>query len=201
MKGMNEADLRSMHLAIGEAFPLPLFVVDRDVCILHMNDAGAELASCDLKLISDRRCGAVFECVHAFEEESGCGHSPECEDCGVRTAAADVCSYGRVVRWPAQLERRSDDELEVWSILVTASPLVSEGRKLVLLLVERIPELISSSGLLPVCAHCSRIRGMDGNWSDPDRFIAENLRIHVSHGICPDCRDAVYPQLNDGNAE
>jgi CRP/FNR family cyclic AMP-dependent transcriptional regulator len=40
-------------------------------------------------------------------------------------------------------------------------------------------------GLLPICAHCKKIREDDGSWVSEAEF---------SHGLCPDCVKALYPQ-------
>ncbi|HRP07771.1 MAG TPA: hypothetical protein PLL69_04725 [Gemmatimonadales bacterium] len=43
------------------------------------------------------------------------------------------------------------------------------------------------SGLLPICAWCSRIRDDQGYWSRVDDYIASHSDATVTHSICSDC--------------
>ncbi len=48
--------------------------------------------------------------------------------------------------------------------------------------------------LLPVCAHCKRIRE-DGDWVPMERYLARRTQSTLSHGICPDCRKEHFGDL------
>lgn len=54
------------------------------------------------------------------------------------------------------------------------------------------------SGLLPICANCKRIRDDDGTWPTLEKYISEHSDAEFSHGICPDCRELLYPELSRG---
>lgn len=43
-------------------------------------------------------------------------------------------------------------------------------------------------GLLPFCAWCKKVRNDRGYWEQIERYIAQNSRTSLTHGICPDCR-------------
>lgn len=43
-------------------------------------------------------------------------------------------------------------------------------------------------GLLPFCAWCKKVRNDQGYWEQIERYIAQNSRTSVTHGVCPDCR-------------
>ena len=51
------------------------------------------------------------------------------------------------------------------------------------------------SGLLPICAACKKIRDDKGYWEAVDGYLLKHSNIRVSHGICPDCRDELYPEF------
>tara|TARA_R110001592_G_scaffold15392_6_gene67150 strand:- start:573 stop:1508 length:936 start_codon:yes stop_codon:yes gene_type:complete len=51
------------------------------------------------------------------------------------------------------------------------------------------------SGLLPICASCKRIRDDEGYWETVEAYITAHSSAHFSHGICPDCRERLYPDL------
>lgn len=46
-------------------------------------------------------------------------------------------------------------------------------------------------GILPICAHCKRIRGSDNRWHKIEQFITEHTGVEFTHGICPDCIEKV----------
>ncbi len=43
------------------------------------------------------------------------------------------------------------------------------------------------TGLLPVCAHCRKVREQDGSWSQLETYISRHSDAQFSHGVCPDC--------------
>lgn len=43
-------------------------------------------------------------------------------------------------------------------------------------------------GLLPFCAWCKKVRNDRGYWEQIERYIAQNSRTSLTHGVCPDCR-------------
>jgi hypothetical protein len=50
-------------------------------------------------------------------------------------------------------------------------------------------------GLLPICAHCKKIRDDKGYWYQLERYITAHSDAVFSHGICPECLPALYPDL------
>ena len=47
-------------------------------------------------------------------------------------------------------------------------------------------------GVLPICAHCKRIR--DGEvWVRVENYLEERSGAQFSHGICPECADRYFP--------
>ncbi len=48
--------------------------------------------------------------------------------------------------------------------------------------------------LLPICSNCKSIRDDKGYWQAVDRYISANTDTKLSHGICPDCIDKLYPE-------
>ncbi|MDA3896052.1 MAG: response regulator [Desulfobacteraceae bacterium] len=51
------------------------------------------------------------------------------------------------------------------------------------------------SGLIPICAGCKKIRDDKGYWKQVETYICEHTDAHFSHGICPDCLKAHYPDM------
>ena len=52
------------------------------------------------------------------------------------------------------------------------------------------------SGMLPICANCKKIRDDEGYWQSVEVYIRDHSEVNFSHGICPDCMQALYPDLS-----
>jgi hypothetical protein len=53
------------------------------------------------------------------------------------------------------------------------------------------------AGLLPICSHCHKIRNDQGYWLKLERFIVEHSEAQFTHGICPECLAANYPDRSE----
>jgi len=51
-------------------------------------------------------------------------------------------------------------------------------------------------GMLPICAHCKKIREDSGYWQRVETYISEHSEARFTHGICPDCMDTLYPEAS-----
>jgi hypothetical protein len=61
-------------------------------------------------------------------------------------------------------------------------------------LQEKINEIRTLSGLLPICAKCKKIRDDQGYWNQLEGYISKHTSATFSHGICPHCADELYPE-------
>jgi len=50
-------------------------------------------------------------------------------------------------------------------------------------------------GFIPICAECKKIRNMENQWEQMEKYIMQNSLARFSHGICPDCAMKLYPDL------
>ncbi len=50
-------------------------------------------------------------------------------------------------------------------------------------------EVQTLSGLLPICAHCKKIRDDKGYWNQIELYIRDHSSAKFTHSICPDCAD------------
>jgi PleD family two-component response regulator len=57
------------------------------------------------------------------------------------------------------------------------------------------------SGLIPICAGCKKIRDDQGYWKQVESYICEHTDAQFSHGICPDCMKALYPDMKISEKE
>lgn len=94
---------------------------------------------------------------------------------------------------------------ELWKVLLnrflaifaiwTTAILAVQRTKLLEQRNNAIVELKVLEGLLPICASCKKIRDDEGNWNQMEVYIRDHSEAEFSHGICPDCKDKLYPQL------
>lgn len=71
-----------------------------------------------------------------------------------------------------------------------------EREKLIGELQNALQEVKTLTGLLPICASCKKIRNDQGYWERIERYIGERSSVQFSHGICPECAQKLYPDLN-----
>lgn len=50
-------------------------------------------------------------------------------------------------------------------------------------------------GLLPICAHCRKIRDDRGDWGTVEAYVGQRAPVEFTHAICPECADELYPTL------
>lgn len=60
-------------------------------------------------------------------------------------------------------------------------------RRLLMELRESTQNLRTLSGLIPICAHCKKIRNDDGYWEQVESFFRTHTDARFSHGVCPGC--------------
>ena len=66
-------------------------------------------------------------------------------------------------------------------------------------LEEALANVKTLKGLLPICAHCKKIRDDQGYWQQVEGYIQEHAAVSFSHGICPECMRAHYAELCDAD--
>jgi hypothetical protein len=59
-------------------------------------------------------------------------------------------------------------------------------------LKEALNNIKQLSGLLPICAHCKKIRDDKGYWNQIEGYIQKYSEASFSHGMCPECSDKLY---------
>ena len=62
-------------------------------------------------------------------------------------------------------------------------------------------EIRTLRGILPTCAHCKRIRDHQGTWHTLESYLTEHTEARFSHGICPGCIPAYFPDFGESGAQ
>lgn len=89
--------------------------------------------------------------------------------------------------------------LDQWSLRQDIERYPAMAFELMRMLSQRIRAIEKTivdaiGGLLPICAHCKKIREDDGSWVPIEKYISDHSEAEFSHGLCPDCVKALYPQ-------
>ncbi|BCS32288.2 hypothetical protein TBR22_A14980 [Luteitalea sp. TBR-22] len=101
----------------------------------------------------------------------------------VRLAGAHTDTTARKVMEHTLRERES----ELRAALASNEALVADLRAA----LDRVKTL---SALLPLCMHCRRVRDDAGYWAQIEEYLALHTETSFSHGICPECLKAHYPE-------
>lgn len=72
-----------------------------------------------------------------------------------------------------------------------------EARRNATRLADALREIRALGELIPICAHCRRIREDDDYHRTLEQWLHEHTGTRVSHGICPDCMREHFPEFAD----
>ncbi len=72
----------------------------------------------------------------------------------------------------------------IWVTALLSIKIIQETKK----------ELKTLQGLLPICSSCKKIRDDEGYWNQIESYIHSHSEAKFSHGICPECLKAIYPE-------
>lgn len=71
----------------------------------------------------------------------------------------------------------------------------AERERLIRELQHALSQVRTLSGLLPMCASCRKIRDTHGRWQSLEVYIRNHTSADFTHGICPECKRALYPDF------
>jgi hypothetical protein len=96
-------------------------------------------------------------------------------------------SFGEIAAIALQNSRNLDERNKV----------EKDREKLIKDLKNALANIKTLSGLLPICASCKKIRDDKGYWNQIETYIREHSEADFSHGICPECAEKIYPDLEE----
>lgn len=85
--------------------------------------------------------------------------------------------------------------VELWASNPFAHMLETLLKKANSSLEKAVANIKMLEGLLPICASCKKIRNDKNNWQSVETYIAARAEVQFTHGICPECRARLYPEL------
>lgn len=63
-------------------------------------------------------------------------------------------------------------------------------------LQDALEKIKTLEGIIPICCVCKNIRNDKGYWEQIEAYMAQHSNAQFSHGICPDCCEKLYPDIN-----
>jgi PAS domain S-box-containing protein len=71
-----------------------------------------------------------------------------------------------------------------------------EKEELIRELKDALVNVKTLSGLLPICAACKKIRDDKGYWNRIEEYLADHSEAELTHSLCPECAEELYPQMS-----
>jgi len=101
----------------------------------------------------------------------------------------DIALLGAGLSWSFtlthQVKIRQEDQRNL---------LEAQVRERTAALEEALEAVRTLRGLVPICSCCKKIRNDDGFWEILESYLRNHTEADFSHGLCPDCAKANYPE-------
>ena len=172
-----------------------VLVLDDAGCIVDVNPAALKLMRMERSSPIGRHLDALFpQWVEMLVRDDGDGEKERQEklERGDAVQYLDVRSIG--------LMDAREQEAGTLIIIrdVTVKKQLEEQREaLVVDLQNALTQVKTLSGLIPICAHCKKIRDDSGYWHQIEAYVRDHSEADFSHSLCPDCCKVLYPELFD----
>ncbi len=62
---------------------------------------------------------------------------------------------------------------------------------------EALEKVKTLKSLIPICASCKKVRNDSGYWEQVEGYISEHTGSVFSHGLCPECLQDAFSELNN----
>jgi len=154
-----------------DLLPNPVFLVDTDLQIYHINVAALKaIQGSDLERAFSHR-SKDLQC--ASRKLASAERSQACQTCSLRGAVLECLSRQSVVQQSVQVMRGMSSKTDVGYFQLTVSPFVTEGYNLALVSLKDESEIVELRSLLPICPRCERSH-VD------DKALQERMKAYLS---------------------
>lgn len=107
-----------------EALPFIVLVLNPERQLIHSNSSLLKMLELpDISSILAKRPGEIINCIHAHENEAGCGTSKHCSVCGAVQAVLESQKTHQRVSREARITTESEGKLVAWDLMVVATPI------------------------------------------------------------------------------
>lgn len=176
-----------------DAIPILALVVNEEGRVQTINQFGKNLTWVRDQDAYSKMGGQVLNCVHRHDDPNGCGYSEHCLNyCDIRATAMKALAGNAVQRTKGHLEIGCCDMTREMKILISASPLSYKDSRYAVVIIEDVSLIAELQGLIPICAHCKKIRNDQGYWDRLEKYIENHSEAEFTHDICSDCAKMLY---------
>jgi hypothetical protein len=178
----------SSLLAMLDAFPSLAFIADADATVLEANRAARQWLGGDAGMRLHLPPGDVLQCVFPHDSRGNCGTTDFCPSCVLRRSIEAVLSARPAPRRLAHMIVKTAGQPEDRWFQVNASPFALEGRKLVLVVLEDVTQLVELRALLPFCPGCGATREAADPLGQARVFLRKHPDFLLADELCTECR-------------
>lgn len=107
------------------------------------------------------------------------------------TRAKQTEPFGYILKPYTERELRTNIDIALYR-----AEMERERERLLNELQQALLKIKTLEGILPICAHCKKIRDKNGAWREVSDYIEDHSRAEFTHGICPECAQKIYSQLD-----
>lgn len=185
---MPTSPIYDLYKDILNALPIPVFLVDADMFVLESNHAAHDLLIAPARSTPGQRGGHVLSCLNAVNRTEGCGRTPYCGTCGLRSALNNARAGERQVRTRATLRLLRDGQLQDRLFIITISPFIAgpEGRWL--LVMDDRTEQAELEKMFPLCPSCREVRTDVTHRQHAEAYLARHWEGDPTPCLCQGCR-------------
>lgn len=176
-----------------------LMVVDPSSHIKRVNRAACDLLGYPEEELLDQPMGKVLASPEGIPFLGGEVYSSMKDTASVHQETFFRAKDGKAipVLFGSSPIRDADGELR-WIVCagmdITERKLAEEEReKLIQELQEALTNVRTLRGLVPICAHCKKIRDDKGYWQQVEVYVRDHSEAEFSHGLCPECIKTYFP--------
>ena len=135
--------------AIFDASQVGMMLLDEEGAVTRVNQVVTQLVGKDAAGMLSRQPGDGLCCIHAISVAAGCGHTAACPKCHIRNTFSAVLQTGEAIRGVESLTTLIIDGQEhSFCFSISASPILLNGKKHVLLAISDITDLKLKETLL-----------------------------------------------------
>jgi len=180
-----------------DAFPSPSLLVDAEARVLFLNRAAqgalglSTPAAVQEALL--QRGGHLLQCARSGAGGCSCGEAEACKRCVLGASVALAASGDTIVRSRAFLPVRTPEGTVEAHFLMSVAGVALRDRRVAIVTLENLSEIVKLTSLLPICFHCRRVRNEDDSWTTVEEYFKEKADIDFSHSLCADCMEELYP--------
>ncbi len=164
-----------------------IIVIDRNGRIVFWNRGAERLCHFSArKALGKRPSEAQLSPWFSAEEETAVFSALERGEVWRRVAAGSN-GNGRTMRVEQSIGVLSGPDADAVGFLVVMRDITGFRDRDGAQRLETTDRLRLLDHLMPICAHCKRIRDPGGSWRELDAYLNDQFDVKFTHGICPVC--------------